>query len=164
MLNLFKKNSIINIMSPLTGEAIDISQVSDQVFSQKMLGDGIAINPTHGTVVSPCSGKVILVFPTNHAIGIQSKEGIEILIHLGLDTVELRGKGFRRLVNEGDKVKPGDKLIEMDMDYLKENAKSLVTPIVITNGDRVENVEKFFGNVKCAQDLVIKIKVKEKTV
>lgn len=164
MLNLFKKNSIINIMAPLTGEAIDISQVSDQVFSQKMLGDGIAINPTNGTVVSPCRGKVILVFHTNHAIGIQSREGLEILIHLGLDTVELGGKGFKRLVNEGDKVNPGDKLIEMDMSYLRENAKSLVTPIVITNGDKVGSMEKFLGNVKCAQDLVMKIKIPEKNV
>ncbi|MDF2673869.1 MAG: glucose transporter subunit [Clostridiales bacterium] len=158
MLNLFKKNSILNIMSPLTGEVIDISQVSDEVFSQKMLGDGIAINPTHGTVVSPCSGKVILVFPTNHAIGIKTNDGIEILIHLGLDTVELEGKGFKRLVNEGAKVKLGDKLIEMDMDYLKENAKSLVTPIVITNSDKVKSIEKFFGNAKCAQDLVMEIR------
>ena len=158
MLNLFKKNSILNIMSPLTGEVIDISQVSDQVFSQKMLGDGVAINPTHGTVVSPCSGRIILVFPTNHAIGIKSNDGIEILIHLGLDTVELGGKGFKRLVNEGDKVKLGDKLIEMDMDYLKENAKSLVTPIVITNGDKVDSIQKFFGNAKSTQDLIMEIR------
>lgn len=160
MLKLFKKNSVINIMSPLTGEAIDISQVSDQVFSQKMLGDGIAINPTYGTVVSPCNGKVILVFPTNHAIGIRSTEGIEILIHLGLDTVELEGRGFKRLVNEGDKVKLGDKLMEMDMDYLKENTKSLVTPVVITNGHRVESIDKFSGNVRCSENLIMKIKIK----
>lgn len=157
MLNLFRKNSIIDITSPLTGEAIDISQVSDQVFSQKMLGDGIAIDPTDGNVVSPCNGKVIQVFHTNHAIGIETKEGIEILIHLGLDTVELKGKGFKRLVDEGDKVKTGDKLIEMDMAYLKENAKSLITPVVITNGDKVESMEKFLGNVVYGQSLVMKI-------
>ncbi|MGF7058919.1 PTS sugar transporter subunit IIA [Brassicibacter mesophilus] len=157
MLNIFKKNSVIDIISPLTGEAIDISQVSDQVFSQKMLGDGIAIDPTDGNVVSPCNGKVIQVFPTNHAIGIETKEGIEILIHLGLDTVELKGKGFKRLVNEGDKVKTGDKLIEMDMAYLKDNAKSLITPVVITNGDKVESMEKLLGNVVHGESLVMKI-------
>jgi glucose-specific phosphotransferase system IIA component len=160
MLNPFKKNSIIDITSPLTGKAIDISQVSDQVFSQKMLGDGIAIDPTHGNVVSPCNGKVIQVFPTNHAIGIKTKEGIEILIHLGLDTVELKGKGFKRLVDKGDRVETGDKLIEMDMTYLKEKAKSLITPVVITNGDKVKNIEKLLGDVVYGQSLIMKVNKK----
>ncbi len=161
MLNLFKKNSLtIDVYSPMTGKVIDITEVADQVFAQKMLGDGIAIDPTDGNVVSPCNGKVIHVFPTNHAIGIETKEGIEILIHLGLNTVELNGKGFKRLVNEGDKVKIGDKLIEMDITYLKENDKSLISPVVITNGEKVDSIEKYLGNVVSGQSLAMKIKRK----
>lgn len=157
MLNIFRKKSEANIVAPLDGEAIDISQVEDEVFSQKMLGDGIAIKPTSGVVVAPCNGKVIQVFPTNHAIGIKSNEGLEILIHLGLDTVELKGEGFKRLVNQGDKVKAGDKLVELDMDFLSKHAKSLVTPIVITNGAEVKSMEKFLGTVVRGETMVMKI-------
>lgn len=141
MFGFFKKKEV-EIISPLQGEVIDISQVEDQVFSQKMLGDGVAIKPTSDLVVAPCDGKIMQVFPTNHAIGIQSKDGLEILIHIGLDTVELKGQGFTRMIEEGDKVKAGDPLVKLDLDFLAEHAKSVVTPVVITNGDAVEDLNK----------------------
>jgi glucose PTS system EIICBA or EIICB component len=107
--------------------------VPDQVFSQKMMGDGFAIMPTDGTVVSPVDGKIINVFPTKHAIGIESAAGHEILIHVGIDTVKLNGQGFEALVKQGDEVKKGQPILQVDLEYVKNNAPSIVTPIIFTN-------------------------------
>jgi glucose-specific phosphotransferase system IIBC component len=120
-------------VSPMTGKLIPITEVDDQVFSQKMMGDGFAIEPTEGTVVSPVDGVIVNIFPTKHAIGIRSKLGREILIHVGIDTVNLKGKGFESFVSEGDMVTRGQKLLEVDLDFVKEHAPSIVTPVVFTN-------------------------------
>ncbi|MBA4494927.1 glucose-specific PTS transporter subunit IIBC [Paenactinomyces guangxiensis] len=121
------------LVAPMTGTLIPITDVEDQVFSQKMMGDGFAIQPAEGTVVSPVDGVIVNIFPTKHAIGIRSKLGREILIHVGLDTVNLKGKGFDALISEGDMVTRGQKLLEVDLDYVKEHAPSIVTPVVFTN-------------------------------
>ncbi|MBW3110737.1 glucose-specific PTS transporter subunit IIBC [Bacillus sp. MCCB 382] len=145
-------------VAPITGEIKDITEVPDQVFSGKMMGDGFAIVPTEGTIVSPITGKVVNVFPTKHAIGLESKAGREVLIHVGIDTVKLEGKGFEALVKEGDQVEAGQPLLEVDLDYIKENAPSIMTPIVFTNlkeGQQV-TIEKS-GNVNRNDENIIKI-------
>ncbi|KZE63787.1 PTS glucose transporter subunit IIA [Fictibacillus phosphorivorans] len=130
------------VIAPLTGKIVNIEEVPDPTFAQKMMGDGIAIEPTEGVVVSPVDGEIVQFFHTKHAIGIQSEAGAEILIHVGLETVSMNGEGFEGHVNVGDKVKAGDKLLSFDLDLIKEKAASTVTPIVITNGDAVESLDK----------------------
>jgi sugar PTS system EIIA component len=130
------------LIAPLTGKIVNIEEVPDPTFAQKMMGDGIAIEPTEGVVVSPVDGEIVQFFHTKHAIGIQSEAGAEILIHVGLETVSMNGEGFEGHVNVGDKVKAGDKLLSFDLKLIKEKAASTVTPIVITNGDAVESLDK----------------------
>lgn len=130
------------VIAPLSGKIVNIEEVPDPTFAQKMMGDGIAIEPTEGVVVSPVVGEIVQFFHTKHAIGIQSEAGAEILIHVGLETVSMNGEGFEGHVNVGDKVKAGDKLLSFDLDLIKEKAASTVTPIVITNGDAVESLDK----------------------
>ncbi|OZU89340.1 PTS glucose transporter subunit IICBA [Virgibacillus indicus] len=121
------------IFSPIKGEIVSITEVPDQVFSERMMGDGFAIIPEDGLITSPVNGKIINVFPTKHALGIQSESGREILIHVGLDTVNLKGEGFETLINEGDNVEAGQPLLKADLDYIGKHAKSIITPIVFTN-------------------------------
>ncbi|HDY9529423.1 glucose-specific PTS transporter subunit IIBC [Staphylococcus argenteus] len=123
------------VHAPLTGEVTPLSEVSDQVFSEKMMGDGIAIKPSQGEVRAPFNGKVQMIFPTKHAIGLVSDSGLELLIHIGLDTVKLNGEGFTLHVEEGQEVKQGDLLISFDLDYIRNNAKSDITPIIVTQGN-----------------------------
>ncbi|MEI5909490.1 glucose-specific PTS transporter subunit IIBC [Bacillus spongiae] len=128
------------IISPIKGELKPITEVPDQVFSGKMMGDGFAIVPSEGMIVSPVNGKIVNVFPTKHAIGIESDAGREVLIHVGIDTVKLQGKGFETLVQEGDVVEAGQALLKVDLDYIKNNAPSIMTPIVFTNLKEGEQV------------------------
>lgn len=146
-------------VAPISGELLPITEVPDPVFSGKMMGDGFAIKPNDGTVVSPVNGKIINVFPTKHAIGITADDGREILIHFGIDTVKLNGEGFEAFVAEGDSVKAGQTLLKVDLDYIANNATSTITPIIFTNlaeGQSV-SVEKP-GTVKNGDENVITIK------
>ena len=153
---LFNRNICI-LKAPATGKLITLEQVPDEVFSKKMLGDGIAIEVQDGLVVSPVKGKVLQIFPTNHAVGIMSDEGLEILIHLGIDTVELKGKGFTRLAEPDDPVEPGTPLIKMDLDMIKGCGKSVISPIIITNNEKVKDLKAMSGFVIAAQDSILKI-------
>lgn len=130
---LFKKKNL-EVLAPMNGEVIPLEDVPDPVFSQKMMGEGVAIMPTAGKVLAPVDGDIVLVSDTKHAVGIRAKDGTEILIHVGLETVSLRGEGFTVLVRVGDIVSVGQLLIEVDLEYIREHAKSIVTPIIITNG------------------------------
>jgi len=130
------------LLAPLTGKIVEIEQVPDPAFSQKLMGDGVAIDPADGIVVSPVNGEVIQFFHTKHAIGIRSETGLELLIHIGLDTVMMNGEGFVGHVKVGDKVKTGDSLLTFDLALIKEKAASTITPIVITNMDAVQSLEK----------------------
>ncbi|MFC4766226.1 glucose-specific PTS transporter subunit IIBC [Effusibacillus consociatus] len=121
------------IVSPANGELMDISNVPDPVFSQRMTGDGFAILPKDGTIASPVNGKVFNVFPSKHAIGIQSEGGKELLVHFGVNTVKLKGQGFKVLVSEGDEVKAGQPIMEVDLEYVKEHAPSIMTPVIFSN-------------------------------
>jgi trehalose PTS system EIIBC or EIIBCA component len=130
------------IFAPLSGKVTPLENVPDPTFSGKMMGDGLAIEPTDGKVVSPVEGEVILTFPTKHAVGLKSKSGIELLIHVGLETVNMDGEGFEVHVKQGEQVKVGDPLITFDLQLIKEKAASHITPIIITNGDRVATYGK----------------------
>lgn len=123
----------ISVFSPLKGTCIALKDVQDNAFSSGILGKGMAILPTEGTLVAPISGTVATLFPTLHAIGIVSEEGVEVLAHIGLDTVQLEGKGFKAFVSQGDYVQQGQKLVEFDIDFITKSGYSLETPIVITN-------------------------------
>lgn len=148
MFSLFKKDKEVSIGSPFEGEVVDISKVNDPAFSEKILGDGFAVIPNSKVATAPCDGTITQIFHTNHAFGIITNEGLEILIHIGLDTVKLDGKGFNRLVKVGDKVKGGAGIIEVDLDYIKSNGKDTITSIVITNMEIVENIAKNFEDSK----------------
>ncbi|WP_173917131.1 glucose-specific PTS transporter subunit IIBC [Halobacillus sp. Marseille-Q1614] len=131
----------LDFVSPMKGKVLPIEEVPDQVFSGKMMGDGFAIEPIDGKIISPINGKVLNVFPTKHAIGLQAENGMEILIHIGIDTVKLKGEGFTSKVEEGDTVTKGQPLMDVDLDYISEHAASIVTPIVFTNLEEGQKVE-----------------------
>ncbi len=134
----------VTITSPLAGEVKELSQATDPVFAQGLMGRGVVIVPSQGELVSPVNGRVTVFFPTKHAIGILSDEGVEILMHIGMDTVNLEGKGFEGYVSQGDKVKVGDKLISFDIDMIKKAGYVTETPVIITNSDKyqVEELEQ----------------------
>lgn len=123
----------VEIYSPGKGQIIPLSEVPDQVFAQKMIGDGVGFVPEDGEIVAPFDGTVKTIFPTKHAIGIESDEGVELLIHIGIDTVKLDGAGFESMVSTGDTIKKGQTLMHVDLDYIKANAPSIVTPLILTN-------------------------------
>ncbi len=124
-----------SLSAPIVGEAIDLSQVKDEVFSSGALGKGIAIDPEVGEVYAPCDGEITTFFPTGHAIGIQADNGAELLIHVGMDTVQLDGKGYTPIAKQGDRVKKGQLLLKFDIDYIKSQGYTVVTPIIVTNSD-----------------------------
>ncbi len=155
MFDFLKIKKHFEVVSPMDGEIIPISEVEDDAFSQKMLGDGVAVVPTSGLVLAPVDGKVAQVFDTLHAYGICSDNGVEILIHVGINTVELKGNGFKSFVSNGQKVKKGDKIAQVDIDLLKEKGYSLQTPVIITNIDSVKNPGYHLGNAKSGQTVII---------
>lgn len=130
------------LLSPLNGRIVSLEKVPDPTFAQKMVGEGIAVDPTEGRIVSPVDGEIVTLFPTNHAIGIRSKGGLDILIHVGIDTVNLNGEGFEILVSQGDKVKTGDALLNFDLALIAQKAKSTLTPIIITNYRDLKSLSK----------------------
>jgi glucose-specific phosphotransferase system IIA component len=133
----FSSNKM-TLASPMTGTFVTLDQVPDPVFSQKMTGDGLAIQPTIGKVVAPFDGKVIHQFETKHAIILENHNKLQVLIHIGLDTVKLNGDGFTSHVNIGDEVKTNDILIEFDMKKMEQAGYSSISPVVITNGEIVK--------------------------
>ena len=143
------------ISSPVKGNVVPLEKVEDAAFSAGALGKGIAVDPTEGKVVAPCDGTVMTLFPTKHAIGIVSDNGCEVLIHIGMNTVKLEGKGFEAHIKQGDKVKKGDVLVTFDIESLKKEGYSLVTPIIVTNtADYLDVVEVANGSVKLGDDLL----------
>ena len=123
---------------PVSGRVMPVTETSDQVFSSKAMGDGIAIDPAEGKIYAPYSGEITVAFPTGHAYGIKAANGKEVLIHIGMDTVELEGKGFTAHVKQGDIVKQGDLLTDVDLDYIRSQGKPVITPVIFTDGSAVE--------------------------
>ncbi len=142
-------NAVKEIYSPLKGEAIKLSEVPDDTFANEILGKGMAVIPSEGLVVSPVDGEVSTLFDTLHAIGVTGDNGLELLIHVGINTVELEGKHYRALVKEGDRVTKGQPLLEFDIDGIRSAGYNTVTPVIITNSDEYESVEQVAtGNVE----------------
>lgn len=145
------------IYSPLKGSSIPLSQVNDATFAAEILGKGIAIEPTEGKVVAPFNGKVSAVVDTKHAVGLQSDSGVEVLIHIGMDTVKLEGKYYTVHVKEGDTIKKGDLLVTFDMNQIKKSGYKLTTPIVITNSDDYKEIKTITSGEVNALDKLIEI-------
>lgn len=134
---LFKKKQVngVEISSPLTGEAVSLEKVPDEAFATKCMGDGLAIEPTEGKLVAPFSGTVAHVIKSKHAVILEHDSGLQLLMHIGINTVSLKGEGFTTHVDTGDKVKAGQLLIEFDLDLIKRNGLPTITPLVIANSD-----------------------------
>ncbi|MFA9399102.1 MAG: PTS glucose transporter subunit IIA [Clostridiaceae bacterium] len=147
------KFSILNM--PVKGKVSPLSELNDYLFKGKLMGEGAVITPTDNYLYSPVDGEVILVYKTKHAIGIKSNDGLKILIHFGLDTAKLEGKGIANYVKVGDKVKIGDKIMFFDIDYI-EKFSSIATPIVVTNHEMVKDIDVNF-NAKNLSDEFLKI-------
>ena len=143
------------IASPLTGEVLPLSETPDAVFASGAMGQGVAIRPSVGEVVAPADGTIRLLFPTNHAIGLATDDGAELLIHVGMDTVELDGKGFTAHVVQGSKVKKGQLLLSFDMEAIQEAGYSVVTPVIVTNSADYQAVEVLAeGQIDLGQNLL----------
>lgn len=134
-------NDSYELMAPVSGKIIQLKEVPDEVFSTKLAGDGIAIEPEDDIVVAPVAGKVVLIFKTNHAFCIRQNNGVEFLVHVGLDTVKLNGEGYERLVEEGAEVKLGQPILRVDRKSIIEKGYLLTTLVLITTMDMVENIE-----------------------
>lgn len=133
MINLFKSKKS-EVFSPVCGELVSLDEVKDPVFSSKMMGDGVAFRYEGSEIFSPCDGEIIMVAQTKHALGFRMSNGAELLLHIGLDTVNLNGKGFELNVKEGQKIKIGESLIKLDRNSMSENKIDMITPLIITNG------------------------------
>lgn len=136
-----RKKKDPNINAFIKGTLVALENVSDPVFAQKMMGDGFAIEPTDNSVYAPVDGEITVVFPTYHAYGITTKSGVEVLIHLGIDTVELDGEGFTTEVSVGDKVKTGDVLGTMDVEKIKSLKKPVTSMLILTSGETINLVK-----------------------
>ncbi|MDO6994237.1 PTS system trehalose-specific EIIBC component [Brachyspira innocens] len=146
-----------NFVSPMSGKVYKLSSIADEAFSSGAMGEGFAVELYDGKVTSPCDGEITAAFPTKHAYGIETKDGKEILIHIGMDTVELKGEGFEAFVKAGDKVKKGDIIAKVDLEYVKNHGKSLVSPVVFTDGSKI-NLLKENAIIKNGEGKIIEIK------
>lgn len=148
-------NKAKNVASPLTGSVIALTDVKDEVFSSEAMGKGIAVEPSEGKVLAPFDGKIVSLLDSHHAVGIEGDNQVEILIHVGMDTVQLEGKHFTPHVKEGDTVKKGDLLIEFDIQGIKDAGYPVTTPVVVTNTDEFEDVvPAVSGDVKAGEELL----------
>ena len=151
----FGKKKKLAISTPVKGKIIDITEVGDEVFASRTMGDGFAVEPEGDTLVAPCDGMVAMVADTLHAVVIE-KDGVQILLHIGLDTVELQGKGFKALVLQGDMVRRGDALMRFDRARIGEAGKPLTTMLVIANMDVVASLKKDLSNPEEVLSLELK--------
>ena len=139
MLNFLKKTNDNKIYAPVKGKCIDIKEVSDEIFSSQMMGDGVAIIPTDNIIKAPANGKLTMLFDTGHAIGMKMDNGLEILIHIGIDTVNENGKGFEVLKKTGEYLKHGEPIVKIDLDYLKSKY-DMSTMVVVTNKEKASKL------------------------
>ena len=153
----FLKRKVRDIVAPADGQTVALASVDDEVFSKKMVGDGLAIMPVTGSFTAPIDGVVSKIFSTNHAYSIKSDKDLEVMVHIGLETVALGGEGFTRIAQEGDVVKVGDVIIEADLAYIKAHAKDIITPIIISDESDVKEIEKKYAIVK-AGDKIMEVK------
>ena len=142
LFDIFKKKEkiIVTIYSPINGKVIELKEVPDEAFAQKMVGDGCAIEPDKGSICSPIEGQLMNIFPTNHAIIFETIDGLEMIVHFGIDTVKLDGKGVQKLREPGP-IKVGDEIVKYNLDEIKDNVPSTRSPIIINNMEKVEKIE-----------------------
>ena len=155
-----QENVFETILAPMTGTAVAITEAPDPIFIEKILGDGIAIVPTEGKVVSPVDGTVSKVVETGHIYAVTSDNGVEVVIHVGLETVALNGKCFQIHVKEGDKVKAGDLLADADLEFIKETGRNSITPIVIGSSLEGKDLVCEEGEVQAGKTVIMEIKQK----
>ena len=142
LFDIFKKKekTIVTIYSPMNGKVIELKEVPDEAFAQKMVGDGCAIEPDKGIICSPIDGQLMNIFPTNHAIIFETIDGLEMIVHFGIDTIKLDGKGFQKLREPGP-IKIGDEIVKYNLDDIKDGVPSTRSPIIINNMEKVEKIE-----------------------
>lgn len=159
MFGLFKKEG--TLVAPISGKTVDITTVPDAVFAEKMAGDGLAIDPTGDTVVAPADGELTMLFGTKHAFGMTLDKGVQILVHIGLDTVSLNGEGFTALKNQGDMVKKGEPIVKIDRELIQSKGLSLITPVIFTDMDVLKSFESQLGiDVTAGETTVLTYKAK----
>lgn len=147
----------IKVVAPLSGQVWPLERVPDPVFAQKMVGDGLSIDPTDAVLLAACDGDVVTLHAAGHAVTLRTPEGLELLMHVGLDTVSMKGKGFTPAVKVGDRVKAGAPLIRFDLDFLATHAKSLLTEVVVTNPERVKSWDRASGWVAAGKDILFTV-------
>ena len=152
---------IVDIYAPIYGQIIPLSDIPDEAFSSGAIGDGVGIEPSaDGDIIhAPCDAEDVSIFDTLHAVSFDTKEELEIIVHFGVDTVTLNGKGFKKILEIESSVKKGEKLVSYNLEYIKKKAKSHKTPILISNMDMVESIEKMEGKVKPG-DLLMRVRLK----
>jgi len=153
MFGIFKKKPL-EIKAPVDGKVVDLDNVPDEVFANKLAGDGVAIIPISSEFKAPIDGIVTKIFDTNHAYIITSDNDIEVMVHIGLETVSLNSKGFTRVATQGDNIKAGDVVIKADLEYIKQNATDTITPIVISDDTSYKSIEKFLGDRKSLENIM----------
>ena len=162
LFDIFKKKEkiIVTIYSPINGKVIELKEVPDEAFAQKMVGDGCAIEPDKGSICSPIEGQLMNIFPTNHAIIFETIDGLEMIVHFGIDTVKLDGKGFQKLREPGP-IKVGDEIVKYNLDEIKDNVPSTRSPIIINNMEKVEKIEVLsLGKVIKIGEPIMKVTLK----
>ena len=162
LFDIFKKKEkiIVTIYSPINGKVIELKEVPDEAFAQKMVGDGCAIEPDKGSICSPIEGQLMNIFPTNHAIIFETIDGLEMIVHFGIDTVKLDGKGFQKL-REAGPIKVGDEIIKYNLDEIKDGVPSTRSPIIINNMEKVEKIEILsLGKVVKIGEPIMKVTLK----
>lgn len=152
----FLKRKTREILSPVDGKVVEIERVDDEVFANKMAGDGVAVIPVSDTFCAPIDGVISKIFSTNHAYSIKSDKDLEVMVHIGLETVALKGEGFERLANEGERVEAGDPVIRVDLPYITEHAKDIVTPVIVSDESDAKEIKKRYNIVKTG-DIIMEV-------
>ena len=162
LFDIFKKKEkiVVTIYSPVNGKVIELKEVPDEAFAQKMVGDGCAIEPDKGVICSPIEGQLMNIFPTNHAIIFETIDGLEMIVHFGIDTVKLEGKGFQKLREPGS-IKIGDEIVKYNLDEIKDGVPSTKSPIIINNMEKVEKIEVLsLGKIVKIGEPIMKVTLK----
>ena len=162
LFDIFKKKekTVVTIYSPINGRVIELKDVPDEAFAQKMVGDGCAIEPDKGVICSPIDGQLMNIFPTSHAIIFETIDGLEMIVHFGIDTVKLEGKGFQKLREPGS-IKIGDEIVKYNLDEIKDGVPSTRSPIIINNMEKVEKIEVLsLGKIVKIGEPIMKVTLK----
>ena len=147
----------IDVLAPLDGTVVDLESVPDEVFAQKMAGDGVAIDPSGGVAVAPVNGDLVKLFPGGHAFGISTGDGVELIVHIGLDTVELKGEGFENIATEGQVVQAGTPIVRFDRATVERRGKVMLSPVVSSGAGTI--VRRASGTVRAGRDVLFVLEV-----